>query len=48
MVIAWIVSYALKPAHYTLADWTKKIFFYGAYDLALKVAAKHDENTSGG
>lgn len=45
MIIAWIVSYVIKPAAYSAEQWAKKIFFYGAYDLALKVAQRHNENT---
>lgn len=46
MIIAWIVSFVIKPAAYSAEQWAKKIFFYGAYDLALKVAQRHNENTN--
>jgi hypothetical protein len=48
MIIAWVVSFLIKPAGMSPSDWCKKICFYGAYDLALKVAKKHDENSSDG
>jgi len=38
MIIAWIVSYAIKPKTMTCEKWCKEVFFYGAYELALMVA----------
>jgi hypothetical protein len=45
MIIAWIVSFIMRPAGWSCERWCKEIFFYGAYDLALKVAQRHNENT---
>jgi len=46
MIIAWIVSFVMRPAGFSAERWCKEIFFYGAYDLALKVAQRHNENTA--
>ena len=47
MIIAWIISFAIKPKDFNAERWCKEIFFYGAYELAIKVASRHNENTAG-
>jgi len=46
MIIAWGVSFGMKPKEYNAEMWCKNIFFYGAYELAHMVASRSDENTS--
>lgn len=36
----------MRPKGWGCDRWCKEIFFYGAYDLALKVAERHNENTA--
>jgi len=47
MIIAWIVSFVIKPKDFNAERWCKEIFFYGAYDLAIKVCTRHNENNAG-